>query len=118
MMETTWKKEDSKVSLPTPTWALYSEAVNKFRGSAEAFMAHVHLLNEARIAYQEAMSTSTELRNRLDAGDEALRSVMTQLEQVVNDHLLGVPDRKRPELVKSDPTRGKFEGTGTGPTFP
>jgi hypothetical protein len=82
-------------------------------------MEHVHLLTEARTAYQEAMSASTELRNRLDAGDEALRSVMTQLEQVVTDHLSEhVLDRKKPELVKVEPTRGKNEGTGTGRTFP
>jgi hypothetical protein len=65
------------------------------------------------------MSTSTELRNRLDAGDQALRSIMTQLEQVITDHLSEpVLDRKRPELVKVEPTRGKNEGTGTGLTFP
>jgi hypothetical protein len=118
MMEAIWKKEDSKGPQSAPNWALYSEALNKFRTSAEAFMAHVHLLNEARDAYQKAISTSTELRNRLDAGDVALRSVMAQLEQVVTDDLSGVPDRKRPELVKAEPIRGKIEGTGTGLTFP
>jgi hypothetical protein len=56
------------------------EAANRFRSSAEAFMEHVHLLTEARSAYQQAMSASTELRNRLDAGDQTLRSVMTYSE--------------------------------------
>jgi hypothetical protein len=118
-MEAIWKKQEDTGPQPTPSWALYSEAANRFRSSAEAFMEHVHLLTEARSAYQQAMSTSTELRNRLDAGDQALRSIMTQLEQVITDHLSEpVLDRKRPELVKVEPTRGKNEGTGTGLTFP
>ena len=118
-MEAIWRKEDNTGPQPTPSWALYAEAANRFRSSAEAFMEHVHLLTEARSAYQQAMSASTELRNRLDAGDQTLRSVMTQLAQVVSDHLSeSVPDKKRPELVRVEPTRGKNEGTGTGMMFP
>jgi hypothetical protein len=93
---------DSFKTQPTPSWAMYVEAMNKFSGSAKAFMEHVHLLTEARTAYQEAMSVGTELRNRLDAGERALRDLMTQLEQVVSAHmgetLLG------PELVKDENT--------------
>jgi hypothetical protein len=103
-----------------PTWATYAEAMNKFTNSATAFlMEHVHLLTEARTVYQEAMAVGTELRNRLDAGDQTMRSLMAQLEQVVNDHL-GEPvlDRKKPELVKAEPTRAKNEGTGTSRMFP
>ena len=48
MMEAMWKKDEGKGPQAAPTWALYSEAVNKFRTSAESFMTHVHLLNEAR----------------------------------------------------------------------
>jgi hypothetical protein len=119
MMEAMWKKEEGTGPQPTPSWALYAEAANKFRSSAEAFMEHVHLLTEARSAYQQAISASTELRSRLDAGDQALRSIMTQLEQVVADHLSEpVPDRKKPELVKAEPTRGKNEATGTSRAFP
>ena len=118
-MEAMWKKEEGTGPQPTPSWAHYAEAANKFRSSAEAFMEHVHLLTEARSAYQEAMLVSTELRNRLDASDEALRSVMTQLEQVVNDHLSEpVLERKKPELVKAEQTRGKNEATGTSRGFP
>jgi hypothetical protein len=115
-----WKKEEGTDTVPTLTFAMYAEAANKFRNSATAFMEHVHLLTEARGAYQEAMSVSTELRNRLDAGDQTLRSVMTQLEQVVSDHLSELPvlDRKKPELVKVESTRAKNEGTGTDRAFP
>ena len=79
MMEAIWKKAESEGTQPAPTWSIYSEAVNKSRTAAEEFMAQVHLLNEARVSYQEALSTSIELRNRLDSGDEASRSVMAQL---------------------------------------
>jgi hypothetical protein len=74
---------------------------------------HVHLLTEARTAYHEAVAAGTALRNRLDAGDQTLRSLMSQLEQVVNNHL-GEPalDRKKLELVKDESTRAKNEGTG------
>jgi hypothetical protein len=117
MTEAVWRK-DSGTGTQPPSWALYAEAADRFRSSAEAFMEHVHLLTEARDAYQQALSASSELRNRLDAGDQTLRSVMTQLEQVVTDHLSeSVSDKKRPELVKVA-TREKNEGTGTGMMFP
>ena len=101
---------------PTPTLAMYTEAVNKFTRSASAFMQHVHLLTEARDAYREAMTASTILRRSLDAGDQTLRSLMTQLEQVVNEHF-GEPalDKKKPELVK-DATRVDSAITGGGRT--
>ena len=119
MSDSMWKKEDITSPQPAPSWILYAEAANKFRNSATAFMEHIHLLTEARTAYQEAMVASAELRHRLDAGDQALKSVMSQLEQVVTDHLSepGL-DRKKPELVKVEMTKGKTEGTGTRGMFP
>jgi hypothetical protein len=119
MSEPMWKREDGIGTQPMPSWAMYAEAVNKFSGSATAFMEHVHLLTEARSAYQEAMAVGTELRNRLDAGDRTLRGVMTKLENVVQDHLSGtVPDRKKPELVRSEPSTPTNDSTGTGRNFP
>ena len=114
-----WKREDGVNTPPAPTLAMYTEAMNKFTKAAEAFMEHVHLLTEARSAHQQAVSASTELRCRLDAGDQALRSIMTQLEQVVTDHLSEpVLDRKKPELVRVEPTREKTDATGTTRAFP
>jgi hypothetical protein len=108
------KKEEAVGTKAVPTWAMYAEEMDKFRKSGSAFMEHVHLLTEARMAYQEAMSVATELRNRLDSDDQVLRSVMTQLEQVINDHLADpLVDKKRPELV-----RGKNAATGTETSFP
>ena len=118
-MEATWKKEESTGPQPTPSWAIYAEAANKFRSSAESFMEHVHLLTEAQSAYQEAISASTELRRRLDAGDQTLRSLMSQLEQVVNDHL-SEPflDRKKPALVRAENTRTNSPAADPWKAFP
>jgi hypothetical protein len=87
MGEPMWKKENGKGTQPVPSWTTYGEAMNQFNRSARAFMEQVHLLTEARTAYQEAMAVGTELRNRLDAGERTLRDLMTQLEQVVSAHL-------------------------------
>jgi hypothetical protein len=114
MSEAVWRKENSVGTPPTPTWAMYTDAMNKFTKSATAFMEHVHLLTEAREAYQTATTASTALRNSLDAGDQALRSLMTQLEQVIDAHL-GEPalDRKKPEAVKAEEIRRNAESTAT-----
>ena len=88
MSEPITLRRDNGVSTPaTPSMATYTDAMNKFTKSATAFMEHVHLLTEARDAYQMAIAASASLRNSLDAGDQALRSLMTQMEQVVNVHL-------------------------------
>lgn len=113
MSEPMWKKENGMTTQPVPTWAMYAEAMNNFSKSATAFMEHVHLLTEARSAYHEAITVGTTLRNRLDAGDQTLKSLMTQLEQVVNEHFAGPAlDKKKLELVKDESTSAKNEGTG------
>jgi hypothetical protein len=101
---TMWKKEDGAGAQPT-TLTMYTEAMNKFTKSASAFMEQVHLLTEARNAYEEAMTASTALRNSLDAGDQTLRSLFTQLEQVVNTHFGEPgPDKRNPEPMKVEAT--------------
>jgi hypothetical protein len=83
--------------------ATYLDAVEVFRDSATEFMQHVNLLAQARDAYQQAMTASAELRTVLDAGDENLRTLMSQLEQALNLHLSKpVLDRKRPEPERSE----------------
>ena len=114
-----WKKENDVGTQPTPTMATYSEAMDKFTKSATAFMEHVHHLTQARDAYQEAMTVSTAIRNSLDAGDQALRTLMLQLEQAVNVNL-GKPalDKKRPEPVKVEAARADSESTGVVKMYP
>jgi hypothetical protein len=114
-----WKREDGVGTQPMPSWAMYAEAMNKFTRSATAFIEQVHLLTEARTAYQEAMVVGTDLRNRLEAGDKTLRDLMTQLEQVVSAHSGEPPlDGKKPELVKGENTRTSDQATGTWKAFP
>jgi hypothetical protein len=115
-----WKKENDMGTQPTPTMATYSEAMDKFTKSATAFMEHVHHLTQARDAYQEAMTASTTIRNSLDAGDQALRSLMLQLEQAINVHLgKSAPiDKKRPEPVRVEAVGADSESTGAVKMFP
>jgi hypothetical protein len=98
--------------------ARYTDALDQFRKAATAFLQHVDLLAQARNAYEQAMSSSAELRNVLNAGDETLRSLMTQLEQSVNNHLSKPAfARKKPEAVKVEPTMSG-ENTGAEGGFP
>jgi hypothetical protein len=114
-----WKKESDADTQPTPTIATYSEAMDKFTKSATAFLEHVHHLTQARDAYREAMTASAAIRNGLDAGDQALRSLMLQLEQAINIHL-GKPtlDKKGPELVKAEAARAGGDSTGAVKMYP
>ena len=120
---TVWRKENGVSTSATPSMAAYSEAMNKFTKAATAFMDHVHLLTEARDAYQMAMTASTSLRNSLDAGDQSLRSLMTQMEQVVNAHLGDLPLEKRkpeppkPEALKVEAIRTNRDSTVPGGKF-
>jgi hypothetical protein len=107
-----WKKEDGPGPQSTLAVTTYAEAMNKFTKSATAFMEHVHLLTEARDAYQQAMTASAALRNTLDAGDETLRSLILQLEQVVSTHL-GEPslEHKSHDAAKSESSKAIKEIT-------
>ena len=75
-----WRKENGVGAPATPSMATCTDAMNKFTKAATAFMDHVHLLTEARDAYQMAITASASLRSSLDAGDRALRSLMAQME--------------------------------------
>jgi hypothetical protein len=118
MSEAMWKKENVVNTQPTPSMVSYTDAMNKFTKAATAFMDHVHLLTEAREAYQAAMTASAALRNSLEAGDQSLRSLMTQMEQVVNVHL-GEPglEKKKPEGLKVEAIRTNGESTPSGGNF-
>jgi hypothetical protein len=99
--------------------ATYIGAVDDFRKSATAFMQHVDLLAQARDAYQQAMTASADLRTVLDAGDENLRTLMTQLEQALNLHMARPAlDRKKPEPVKMDAIKSTSESSAPVRAFP
>src|SRR5215468_7310702 len=105
-----WK--DVRTQAP-PTMSTYSQAMDKFTKSASAFMENVHHLTQARSAYDEAMQASTAIRASLDAGDQALRSLMKQLQEAINAHIgEPAPDRKVPEPVRVE-VNSKADGEGT-----
>ena len=105
--------EDSNRPLPSPTMETYTEAVKEFTKSATAFIEQLPLLTKARGAYMEAMRASTEMRKVLDASDENLRTLMTQLEQRVNlQELKFATDKKTPESAKLERMKATDEGGG------
>ena len=99
------QKTPGNQPLPPTTMATYTEAVSEFTRNANAFIEQLPLLNKARDAYEQAMRASAELRQVLDTGEENLRSLMTQLEQVVNPTL----DKRKPEPAKVESIRGSDE---------
>jgi hypothetical protein len=98
----------------------YVDAVEEFRESATAFIQHLNLLAQAREAYQQAMTASAELRTVLDAGDENLRTLMSQLEQALDLHVSkpGADNKKKPEPVKPEPVKTGTESVGGVRSFP
>lgn len=94
---------------------MYTEATNRFTGSARSFMEHVHLLTDAWTAYQR----SDDGWRRASQTVAALSSLMGRQEQVVNNHPSEpVLDKKRPELVKDDSARTGSEAMGTSRVLP
>jgi hypothetical protein len=100
--------------------ATYMGAVEEFRESATAFIQNLSLLGQAREAYQQAITASADLRSVLDAGDENLRTLMVQLEQALDLHIIGKPvlDKKKPEPVKVEAIKVNGESTGGVRRFP
>jgi hypothetical protein len=111
--------EDHNQPLPSPTMQTYTEAVIEFTKNATAFIEHLPLLTKARAAYEEAMSASREMRKVLDAGDENLRTLISQMEQGVNLHgMKPASDKKSPESAKVERMRGTDEGGGRATKWP
>jgi hypothetical protein len=98
-----------------PSWSstmtTYIGAVNEFTRNATAFIEQLPLLTKARDAYEQATKASAELRKVLDAGEENLRTLMTQLEQGVSIQRVNLaPDKKNPEPAKVERMRGTDQG--------
>lgn len=105
--------------------AAYTEAMERFSESAKAFLQHVDLLNEARIEYKKAAVASRALRNILNTGDEALRTLMTQLETAISNSV-GEPvlsekdtePMREPVEVEAMKAGATGASTGVVKTFP
>ena len=106
-----------------PSWSstmtTYVGAVNEFTKNATAFIEQLPLLTKARGAYEQATKASAELRKVLDAGEENLRTLMTQLEQGVSIQRVNLaPDKKNPEPAKVERMRGTDQGEGRARRWP
>lgn len=110
---------ESQQPSKSATMAAYTEAVNEFTRNATAFIEQLPLLTKARDAYDRAMKANGELRKVLDNGEEDLRSLMTQLAQVLNDHVVKPgSEKKKPELAKFEATRATPEAVNDIKRFP
>jgi len=106
-----------------PSWSstmtTYIGAVNEFTKNATEFIEQLPLLTKARDAYEQATKASAELRKVLDAGEENLRTLMTQLEQGVSIQRVNLaPDKKNPEPAKVERMRGTDQGEGRARRWP
>ena len=97
-----WKENTDESVEPTPTTlATYTAALLAFTESARRFIECIPLLTKSREAYQQAMKASTELRNLLNAGDETLLTLKSDLEEALKGYVEeAAPDREKPEPVK------------------
>jgi hypothetical protein len=95
--------------------ATYIDAAEEFGKSARSFLQQADLLSQAWKAYQGAVTASAELRKALDANDEALRILVTQLEHAVSGPF-GNPalGEKRPEAVKAEVMKASAASAGAG----
>ena len=81
-----WNNDEEGVGAPPTrtTMTTYREALDEFTRNATALIEHIPQFTKAREAYEQALRTSSELRDVLDIGDQTLRALMTQLEQAAN----------------------------------
>jgi hypothetical protein len=104
--------EDQSSASPSASMKAYTGAVDEFTKSATSFIEHLPLLTTARAAYEEAMRASAEIRKVLDAEEQNLRTLMTQLERGLSVHdAPPAPEKKSPEPAKVERVGGSDEGT-------
>ncbi len=107
LLEAIGENGDRPSSSTTATMATYAEVVNEFTKNATACIGFLPLISKARDGYEQANKASAELRRVLDAGEENLRTVMTQLEQAISVHVLNsAAESKKPEAAKMESMRG------------
>jgi len=99
--------EDHNPALPAPSMKTYIEAVEEFTKNAHGLIEQLPLLTKTRAAYEVAMRASAEMRKMLDAGEDNLRSLMTQLDQGLSvQGFEQVAEKKIPEPTKVERMTG------------
>ncbi len=102
--------DDQRSPSPSASMKAYTGAVDEFTKSANSFIEQLPLLATARAAYEEAMRASAEIRKVLDAEEQNLRTLMTQLERGLSVHdAKPAPDKKSPEPAKVERMEGSDE---------
>jgi hypothetical protein len=117
--------EDRRSPSPSANMKRYTGAVDEFTKNANALIEQLPLLTTARAAYEEAMRASAEIRKVLDAEEQNLRTLMTQLEQGLSVHdakptsdATPAPDKKSPEPAKVERVRATDERARHGIQWP
>jgi hypothetical protein len=111
--------EDQSSPSVSASMKAYKGAADEFTKSASVFIEQLPLLTTARAAYAEAMRASTEIRKVLDAEEQKLRTLMTQLEQGLSVHdSKPAPDRKSPEPAKVERMGGSAKSARGGIQWP
>ncbi|MGC1644895.1 MAG: hypothetical protein WA741_03630 [Candidatus Sulfotelmatobacter sp.] len=103
--------EDQSSPSPSANMKRYTGAVDEFTKNATVLIEQLPLLSKARVAYEEAMRASAEIRKVLDAEEHKLRTLMTELEQGLSVHdAKPASDKKSPEPAKVERMGGTAEG--------
>jgi hypothetical protein len=100
--------EDRKQPTSSLTVTIYTAAIDEFNKSAAAFIEHLPLLVRVRNAYENALTASAELRTILDADDEKVKTLMSQLSQLEQ----GVKNGVKPPPDKNNSKPAKVETIG------
>jgi hypothetical protein len=96
---------------PSANMKRYTGAVDEFTKNATVLIEQLPLLSKARVAYEEAMRASAEIRKVLDTEEHKLRALMTELEQGLSVHdAKPASDKKSPEPAKVERMGGTAEG--------
>jgi hypothetical protein len=104
--------EDHSSPLPSLSMKTYTGAVDDFTKNATALIEQLPLITKARAAYEKAMRANAEMRQVLDADEQNLRTLMTQLEQALSVHSA----KPAPDADKKNPEPARVERmTGTDP---
>ena len=111
----------SDQSSPSPSASMqtYTSAVDEFTKNAIAFIEQLPRLAKARAAYDEAMKAGAEIRKVLDAEEQNLRTLMTQLEGGLSVHdAKPASDKKNSEPTKVERMGGADERARRGIQWP
>jgi hypothetical protein len=111
-LEAKLSKKSLFVTIGQGSMRTYTSAVERFRDCTIQFIEKLDHLAQAQSAYRKAVTASAELRAALDAGEETLRLVMTNLAHAID------PSIRKPgsdEYGQDEATQYPSKPMGEGP---